>query len=133
MAASISMTTPLHHHLKLNRATPRTGKQLFWVTSPLRHTSHLCTEGGVGRVKKSRLTSRHLVSQAYIYLSFPNHTLRLVLYHHGTYLFSEIILPLEQAVLEKCNKTPGVGTLCSFWKIEKEVSICQNRLKTGIN
>ena len=40
VAASISMATPLHHHLKLTRATPRTGKPLFWVTSPLRHTGY---------------------------------------------------------------------------------------------
>ena len=34
VAASISTATPLHHHIKLNGATPRTGKPLFWVTSP---------------------------------------------------------------------------------------------------
>ena len=39
---------------------------------------HLCTDGGVGvgRVKKSRLTRRKLVSQAKICLSLPNHTHR---------------------------------------------------------
>ena len=66
MAASISMATPLHHHLKLTGATPRTGKPLFCVTSPLRHTP-ICVlreEWGVGRVRKSLLTSRQLVSQA---------------------------------------------------------------------
>ena len=45
VAASISMATPLHHHLKLNGATPRTGNSLFWVT-PLRHTT-ICVHTGV--------------------------------------------------------------------------------------
>jgi len=32
------MVTPLHHHLKLNGATPRTGRPLFWVITPFMHT-----------------------------------------------------------------------------------------------
>ena len=38
VAASISMATSLHHPLKLNGATPRTGRSLVWVTNPLRNT-----------------------------------------------------------------------------------------------
>ena len=48
--ASITMATPLHHNLKLYEATPRTGKTLFWVTTPLPHTP-ICVlreEWGVG-------------------------------------------------------------------------------------
>jgi len=52
VAASISTATPLHHNLELNGATPRTGKPLFLVTSPI---CVLREEWGVGRRKKSRL------------------------------------------------------------------------------
>jgi len=38
VAASKTMATPLHHNLKLYEATPRTGRTLFWDTTPLRHT-----------------------------------------------------------------------------------------------
>ena len=44
-AASITMATPLHHNLKLYESTPRTGRTLFWVTTPLKHTS-ICGVGG---------------------------------------------------------------------------------------
>ena len=44
MAVSITMATPLCHHLKLNGATPRIGRLLFWVIAPVRHSSiYLCT------------------------------------------------------------------------------------------
>ena len=64
-AASISMATPLHHHLKLNGATPRTGRPLLWGTTPLRHTPIGVREEewGVGRGKLDSLGSRQLVSQ----------------------------------------------------------------------
>ena len=38
MAAPITMATPVHHRLKLNEATPRTGRLLFCVITPVRHT-----------------------------------------------------------------------------------------------
>ena len=50
MAASVTMATPLHHHLKLNGDTPRTGRPLFWVISPDTHTP-ICVQrdkGGEG-------------------------------------------------------------------------------------
>ena len=65
LAASISMATPLHHHLKLYEDTPRIGRTLFWVTTPLR---------------QSGLTSRQLMSQLFIYLtshSAPSSILRM--------------------------------------------------------
>jgi len=46
-AASITMATPLHHNLKLYETTPRTGRTLFWVTTPLKHTP-ICGVGGGG-------------------------------------------------------------------------------------
>ena len=46
-ASICHMATPLHHHLTLNEATLRTGSQLFWVTTPLRHTP-VCVWGERG-------------------------------------------------------------------------------------
>jgi len=37
MAASITMASPLHHHLKLNGAKPWAGRPLLWVITPVRH------------------------------------------------------------------------------------------------
>jgi hypothetical protein len=49
VAASITMATPLHHNLKLYESTPRTGRTLFWVTTPLKHTPICGVGGGGGR------------------------------------------------------------------------------------
>ena len=37
--------TPLHQNKKLHEAIPRTGRTLFWVTTPLRHIA-ICVWGG---------------------------------------------------------------------------------------
>ena len=66
-AASITMTTPLHHNLKLYEATPRTGRTLFWVTTLLRHTP-IGRSGGWGG-RSSQLSSRQLMSQLFNYLT----------------------------------------------------------------
>jgi len=46
VAASITMARSLHNNLQLYEATPRKGRTLFWVPTPLRY-SHLYTEGEV--------------------------------------------------------------------------------------
>ena len=64
------MATPLHHNLQLYEDTPRIGRTLFWVTTPLRHTP-ICVwgrSGGLGG-RNSGLTSRQLTSQLFIYLT----------------------------------------------------------------
>ena len=43
--ACITMATPLHQNLKLYETTPRTGRTLFRVTTPLKHTP-ICGVGG---------------------------------------------------------------------------------------
>jgi len=66
-AASITMATPLHHTLKLYETTPRTGRTLFRVTTPLKFTPICGVGGGGGR--NSGLTSRPFMSQLFNYLT----------------------------------------------------------------
>ena len=61
------MATPLHHNLKLYETTPRTGRTLFWVTTPVKHTPICGVGGGGGR--NSELTSRQFMSQLFNYLT----------------------------------------------------------------
>ena len=54
MAASITMVTPLHHHLKLNGATPTRRRLLLWVITPFRHSIIVYSrKGGWGWVRKA--------------------------------------------------------------------------------
>ena len=64
VAASITMAAPFHHHLKLNGATPRTRRPLFWVTTPLRTTPN-CKH----RERGDTWNSRQMNSLASIYLT----------------------------------------------------------------
>ena len=108
-AASITMVTPLHHNLKLYEDTPRIGRTLFWVTTPLRHILPSVSEGGVGGVggRNSGLTSRQLVSQLFI-TYFPQRS----------YLYLNDVFSMVH-----CNPASFLKSQCESYLIHKSIPV----------